>query len=790
MPNRQRSIGARCLGIAILATFAATPLAAQPDTLPAGGFAIEIEMRDRWLHGRQQSAFTAFGSDHRWVLVDSLPPPGADGRSLSLRYEAFGALDAAARLRLSATGRVVRSEIDWPAPPIATFQSSADSLRLARMILFAGGYVDGRLSLPEERTWELFPTFPSGAPRAGRQWTDTLLLSAERGGYRQSLTGVRVSTIVGDTTVGSRRTWIVRDSALLRFEERRPDHEDTPGPPATVLRDVRGVVRGRHLYDPLLGAFLLRSDTARLTGEATLRFDDGRSFGTPAVYERTRRWTLHHAAGYAARRADLRRERDSSYGGMVQTPSNDLESRLGEGDSALLDSLVSAWRSSADPNQRDDLVQLLRFWGRMDAGAWADFLRFRLAAGDSTNVLRELALQPFSSRESVDLEMLQTVLPFIRDPGLAFSFGLDRDPFYASLRESLVTRPPAATPDTAEWACTPAACALLARQWEEASEPRLRDLGLIARVVLDPARWSDTLLARAAVDTSFLGHALQLVRGVDPTQVAGPGASFPAPGAGWRAWRQWMSAQDPTYVAPPGTPSPQGARWDRGHETALRFHIARTGRDVVGELRRAFAGASSDTARLVFGTMLLGLREHRPVSQDVANRILHGSEADFSLGAREMFRLLGEPTAPDPRARNALTDQLLRAVLTGENPWPPAAAFVRVPDFEPILHGGSPPPVFLVADSLPAELRALWSGRIQLISSAEMPSRSNRLAGLYFVPGRILRAGPFAVVSMEYLERHASASGAAPIGYAGGLTAHLIETPDGWRLVSFQRWVT
>jgi hypothetical protein len=475
---------------------------------------------------------------------------------------------------------------------------------------------------------------------------------------------------------------------------------------------------------------------------------------------------------------------------MVMLPRNDLHMRLGAGDAALLDSLVSAWRDSSDPNHRADLVQLLRFWGRMGTTGWADFLRLRLMEGDTSAVLKELAIQPFSSRGSIDVDALRMVLPFVADPGLPFAFGLDPDPFSENVREALLYRPPAVTPDTAQWACTPDACALLARQWEEAGQPRLRELGLIARLVLGPARWSDTLVALAAADSSFLWPAVQLVRGVGATWPAASKAPLPEPGADWRAWREWMNGQDPAYVSPTGSPPPQGPRWERSHETALRFYAARTGRDVIGELRRAFASASSDTARLVFGTMLLGLREHRPVAAEVAERILRGSREDFSLAVQEMFHLYSRATAPDSATRVLLTDQLLSAVLSGESPWRPAALFVRPPDFKPILHTNAQRPAFLVADSLPAEVRARWADRIQLISAAELRSRSDHLAGLYFVPGLIRRVGPFASVHIEYDERQARAPGEAPIGYAGGLTAYLIETPEGWLLVSMQQWVT
>lgn len=56
----------------------------------------------------------------------------------------------------------------------------------------------------------------------------------------------------------------------------------------------------------------------------------------------------------------------------------------------------------------------------------------------------------------------------------------------------------------------------------------------------------------------------------------------------------------------PGAPPEWRVRFEESHATAIRFYQARTGRDVIGELRRGFAQAESDSARLVYGTMLGG----------------------------------------------------------------------------------------------------------------------------------------------------------------------------------------
>ncbi|HET7321954.1 MAG TPA: hypothetical protein VFI96_05630, partial [Longimicrobiaceae bacterium] len=165
-------------------------------------------------------------------------------------------------------------------------------------------------------------------------------------------------------------------------------------------------------------------------------------------------------------------------------------------------------------------------------------------------------------------------------------------------------------------------------------------------------------------------------------------------------------------------------------------------------------------------------------------------EADVALGVREMMHLFGAAGPPDAATRARLVDDLLRAVLEGENPWPRASPFMRAPHFEPILHTREKRPVFLVADSLPAEVREHWKERVHLISRAELRARSDRLPALYFTLSPVQVAGPFARIGISYGERESRAFDEAPIGYAGSTTAYLLRTPDGWMLVALQRWVT
>src|SRR5215211_3544003 len=128
---------------------------------------------------------------------------------------------------------------------------------------------------------------------------------------------------------------------------------------------------------------------------------------------------------------------------------------------------------------------------------------------------------------------------------------------------------------------TRTACELLARQRTAAREPRLRAVGLIASLVLDPRPWADSVLARGA-HPPFMVDAVRLVRGVAVTK-----ATLPGPAAGWRAWLEWMEGRNPTFSHPDVT----GWRvmFDERHATAIRFHRALTGRDVAAEVRAKLA---------------------------------------------------------------------------------------------------------------------------------------------------------------------------------------------------------
>ena len=547
----------------------ASPVRAAAETSPLAGYVFERHVRERWLHGRQAPGFTTFQTSGGRIHIDAVDDDAHGRRTFHLFVEGRR-MDGPAALMVDSAGRVVSA--------VATAERrDGPYYTLERPNLFGERPLP---SLHETRAWELVPAFHPPRLVRGASWTDTLDLAAERDGIHSTLRGVRRSTLLGDTIVDGRRLWIVHDSARVHYTERRVVRERTLDTLVVVDRDASGTIRGRYFYDTELRVYHVRDDTTELAGTAVLRYPDGRTFPTPARLERTRRLELLDPATREARA----RAREAEW-----RAEHAARPRPGPG----------AAPSSAD-RERDQAVE----------------------PGDTARVLRELLSSSGRPGRPLHTAELELLLPFMDDPGLAFAFGLRRDPLYQELQHHLLHRPPAVTADTTDWPCTPDACRLLARQWHTAREPRLRDLGLIAQMVLDPARWADTLVAHAASSTALLESALWLARGVGATWRASSKPPLPEPEADWRVWLAWMNGWSHDEASSEVDEIGPGSRirFNSTHATALRFHEAWTGRDIVAELRKKLETAATDSARLVYGLILLELGECTGPTTPVSSR--------------------------------------------------------------------------------------------------------------------------------------------------------------------------
>ena len=293
---------------------------------------------------------------------------------------------------------------------------------------------------------------------------DTIDLAADSLGSRQALVGHRVSTIVGDTIVGGRRLWIVRDSATVQYVEQVLIDETSLDTLVTMSRKTSGIVRGQMLYDAQLGLFRARDDTTTLDGIAELRYPDGRSFRKRARDEVMRRLTTYDAREYTARRDSVQRERMRNSGGVVFVPANDVDQRLTKGDTVVRDSLVRDWRAADDPNDWLFLYGRLRMWTH-DPAFVKRLEQMRIAQGDSAFLLQSLAQRPYSHAYGsgpIDTTTMRTLIRVMGDPALPYAFGVQPSELYDEMAQALTTYPPAAIPDSSRWPCTLEACRLLA----------------------------------------------------------------------------------------------------------------------------------------------------------------------------------------------------------------------------------------------------------------------------------------------------------------------------------------
>jgi hypothetical protein len=660
-----------------------------PTTLP-----VEQRVNDRWLHGGQQARFTEFTWHHDWMFVDSTRATDTE-RRLYITLDHLGKGAGSALIIVGPAGQVEQLHVTPTVP--------------------------GReLPLAGTRLWDFALTFPSETPRIGLAWTDIMAHLALDGSSRQSLRGSRVSRIAGDTVIGGRRLWVVHDSAAVDYEEGY-----VQSPAAQVSRTARGTIRGVHVYDPDIHLVRWREDTTRLVGEAVLRYPDGRSLRTPARYERYRRVNVFDAATYSAVIAERRAAANRATGGMVIAPSSDVERRLSAGDAAATDSIIRAWQHTTDPYEAVQLYNVIAMWGRDPARRRLDDLR--VSAGD-TAFLAELLARRAYSRDAADTADMRAMIRFMDDPSIAWRFNVPVNGLEEDLVQALTTWPRAAAVGFPGMtvSCTVAACRLLGDQWTSAHEARLRDVGLVALLSVDPRRWADTVLALDGPQHPLLRAAAQLVNGVGATWPAASKAPLPPPNSDWRAWLEWMNGVDPAYAQPSSRPQPsaiQRVRFDESHLTAIRFYTARTGRDIVGELRRGYAGASSDSARFVFATMLRGLGAFTLTEAEIADAFTSGVAARIALAQQTL------PAEFDQRAVRmtdadavSLIDHVIAATVDGTPLWRPLTpAIGRAMDL-PGVHAVMNR-LFVQGDSLPAAVRQKWASRVTIVDSREWANR-------------------------------------------------------------------
>ena len=710
---------------------------------------------ERWMNGRQQARFAPWSAPHARIHIDSIRAVG-DNRALFVTLARTGHGRDSATILHDAGGQVLRLGVGLAAYKKLGVPAAGDSARFERSRRFP---VDGHLSLPATRLWDLVRTFP-GAPRRGARWTDTLARLAIDPPYRQSLIGSRVSQILGDTVLDGRRLWVVRDSASVHYEERFEEHERTLNVTVSITRQVAGTERGILLYDPELRLFRERADTTNLTGTAVLQYPDGRSFRTPTRFNRTRSWRLYDATRYARYRDSLNARMASQRGGMVVPFEGERE----------------------DPER----VQTAR-----------------IAAGDTNLLYHRLSNRAYPGPS--DTANVRAMLAFMRDPGLMWDFNLPRDWLYENLAQSLTLWPPALASGSASErvGCVPDACRLLAAQWDDdaAREPRLRDVGLIARFTLDPRRWADTVLSLGGDGRRpLLRDAVMLARGVGATWPAAAKHEMPPPQSDWRVWLEWMNGKNAEARARDAELARQYT-WARdtvtrprvqgSHRTAILMYSIRTGRDIVGELRRAYSSATSDTARLVFGTMLQGLGALELTDQQIVEAFRSGDPSRGALARQVLLaRFNREARALDSGVAASLVHRVLEVLVDTASLWraTPDLDRSRIPR-RPTLHA-RPTRILVRGASLSPAVREAWRGRIEIVGDSARRQLDLRQAAVVYSIEQPVGWGPFAMITVSASEQIGRPAEDAPEHYAASTTYYLMQLDGEWVLVSWSAWVT
>jgi hypothetical protein len=714
---------------------------------------------ERWVNGRQRPAFTPMQRHGYRMILTRVADTLGQGRIVELTFTQHMGQPGTARLVTDSRGRVLAVEAQFhelrtgPGPAIV---GPDEQLRW----LVFDDVEEGEMALPETRVWDLIPVVRGGPLRKGARWVDTLNLSATLKGSRQTLRGIRTSTVVGDTVIAGAPLWVVRDSATVSYAERFVSGESTIDTQVVIERSATGPMVGRYLYDPAQRLFRWRADTAHLSGHARLEYADGRTFTTPTTFDQLSRIEMVDSAARAA----IQHRQDS----------------IAAGFSILMRPEGNAQQLANDA--RDPAIAT-----RARAAM--------LSAGDTTTVLHALTEQ--WQNGPTDTNDLAIELPVMADPGVAFAFGINRDWLYDNASRSLLRVPPAITPDSTRWVCTPAACRMLAAQWTMPVDQRLRDVALIARMTMEPAVWSDTVLSRWKAGDHFLDDAAMLVRGVATTWAAGSKDSIPGSDADWHAWSSWMDGHASGF----SRLRQQLVRFEESHRTTIRFAQARTGRNFAGEWRRKMREALDDTTRVVFAEMLCGLGEMADDTAGILANLRSASPLRHQLGADEVIAAFSKPSSlASPALATELQDSVLAVAIDSAPPWPAldsSARFLKAAQPRMVVHNvdrayGSPypapGPLILIGDSLTPAVRDRWSKRGIRIADATVRVPSNESA-VELTVGAVHVASAFARIMVVQTHLTARINGRGE-SWAAGSTLYLLHTTAGWVVVSASSWIT
>ena len=452
--------------------------------------------------------------------------------------------------------------------------------------------------------------------------------------------GTRVTTYLRDTTIAGTRLWVVRDSSSLTREERWPVQTFLLDS-AAHRRTSRGYRTSFTIYDPARAVIVTAYDTTRLQTTLHRELSGVGDFSTTQHLVINRNIFSELPAAYDARRDYEIAQMRKRSGGMVVAPTDSVGSRLARGDSRLLDSLLTAWQRTNIREVRDTIEEQLS-WSR---ASWRAML-FPLAVAqrDTATAIRLADAMLYAYDTTISDDLLVFVLPVMEDPAKALHYGLSVDaPFYHAFYK-LMRRPPVVFRNEGP-ACTATGCAMLLRYADRTDvDPRLRDLGIVTRFLLDPAGGFPALESRAHSGGTRIAQSMHrtALGYLNEWSRPGSGRPIPPPGAPEDAWVAWATPIGDFESIP-----------------VLQLYMLRTGRDLRREIRQRFDQATSDTTRKLFGEMLAHV-DREGMSLAEAERLASSeSEIMRNLAARIAHRFVGKDAkAPDSVVRRSSTSFL------------------------------------------------------------------------------------------------------------------------------------
>jgi hypothetical protein len=233
------------------------------------------------------------------------------------------------------------------------------------------------------------------------------------------------------------------------------------------------------------------------------------------------------------------------------------------------------------------------------------------------------------------------------------------------------------------------------------------------------------------------------------------------------------------------TPRP---RFDETHRTAIRMYARSTGRDVVGELRRAYAQAQGDTARTVYGTMLQGLDALRLSEDEMAAAFTSGNANRLRMAHRELERRFAEDGRKLSDADAApFLDVLLASLVDGVRPWRPVDSTSPMRGL--VLHARREQ-LAVNAAGLPVAVRTAWADRVRILTPDQRGTIDPREPLVVYTIDEIVGFGNFVRVSVRASEQLRRGASQAPQHYASGMTWYLMRLGSEWVIVSGSSWVT